>query len=116
MADDKTTAAVTTAATAQNEQRTATIRYIDRPEIDEVFSDSVTGLLYGDSGNQLLMQIYAALFIIAYNIVGTFIILKVISIFVPLRMDETTLRIGDDAVHGETAYNFGDGEEPAVAE
>jgi hypothetical protein len=27
------------------------------------------------------------------------------------------LRIGDDAVHGETAYNFGDGEEvPAVAE
>jgi hypothetical protein len=28
-------------------------------------------------------------------------------------MDETTLRIGDDAVHGETAYNFGDGEEAA---
>jgi ammonium transporter, Amt family len=41
----------------------------------------------------------------------------VISIFVSLRMDEATLRVGDDAVHGETAYNFGDGEEiPAVAE
>jgi hypothetical protein len=40
----------------------------------------------------------------------------VISIFVALRMDETTLRIGDDAVHGETAYNFADGEEPAIAE
>ena len=78
---------------------------------------SITGLLYGDSGNQLLMQVYAAAFIIAYNVVATFIILKVISIFVSLRMDETTLLIGDDAVHGETAYNFGDGEEiPAVAE
>jgi len=78
---------------------------------------SVTGLLYGDSGNQLLMQFYAAAFIIVYNVIATFIILKVISIFVSLRMDEATLRIGDDAVHGETAYNFGDGEEvPAVAE
>jgi Amt family ammonium transporter len=77
---------------------------------------SVTGLLYGDTGNQLLMQVYAALFIIAWNVVATFIILKVISVFVSLRMDETTLRVGDDAVHGETAYNFGDGEEPAVAE
>jgi Amt family ammonium transporter len=77
---------------------------------------SVTGLFYGDTGNQLLMQVYAALFIIAYNAVATFIILKIIGIFVSLRMDETTLRIGDDAVHGETAYNFGDGEEPAVAE
>jgi len=77
----------------------------------------VTGLLYGDSGNQLLMQVYAAAFIIVLNVVATFVILKVISIFVSLRMDEATLRIGDDAVHGETAYNFGDGEElPAVAE
>jgi len=77
---------------------------------------SITGLLYGDSGNQLLVQLYAALFIIAFNAIGTTIILKVISIFVSLRMDETMLRIGDDAVHGETAYNFGDGEEASPAE
>jgi len=65
----------------------------------------------------LLMQVYAAAFIIVVNAVATFVLLKVISVFVALRMDETTLRIGDDAVHGETAYNFGDGEElPAVAE
>jgi Amt family ammonium transporter len=31
----------------------------------------------------------------------------VISIFVPLRMDEATLKVGDDAVHGETAYAIG---------
>ena len=72
---------------------------------------SVTGLLYGDhTFDQLLLQIYAAAFIIVLNIVATFIILKVISIFVSLRMDEATLRVGDDAVHGETAYNFGEEE------
>ena len=68
---------------------------------------SVTGLLYGDTGNQLLMQVDGAAFIIVYNAIATFIILKVISIFVPLRMDEATLKVGDDAVHGETAYAIG---------
>jgi ammonium transporter, Amt family len=76
---------------------------------------SVTGLLYGDSGHQLLLQLYAALFIIAYNVIMTFIILKVISIFVPLRMSEAQLRVGDDAVHGETAYALGTDEEGATA-
>src|SRR6516225_9193700 len=77
---------------------------------------SGTGWLYGNF-HQFMLQIYAAAFIIVLNIVATFVILKVISIFVALRMDEATLRVGDDAVHGETAYNFGDGEEiPAVAE
>jgi len=65
---------------------------------------SVTGLLYGDTGNQLLLQLEGAAFIIVYNAIATFIILKVISIFVPLRMSEAQLAIGDDAVHGETAY------------
>jgi ammonium transporter, Amt family len=68
---------------------------------------SVTGLLYGDTGHQLLMQFYGAAFIIVYNVIATAIILKVISIIVPLRMDEATLRVGDDAVHGETAYAIG---------
>ena len=67
---------------------------------------SITGLLYGNP-KQVLLQFYGAAFIIAYNIVGTYIILKVISFFVPLRMDEATLRVGDDAVHGETAYAIG---------
>ena len=65
---------------------------------------SITGLLYGDPGSQLLLQLEGAAFIIVYNAIATFIILTVISIFVPLRMDEATLLVGDDAVHGETAY------------
>jgi Amt family ammonium transporter len=64
-------------------------------------------MLYGDPGTQLLAQIEGAAFIIVYNAIMTFIILKVISIFVPLRMDEATLLVGDDAVHGETAYAIG---------
>ena len=67
---------------------------------------NVTGLIYGNP-HQLLLQVYGALFIIVYNVIITYIILKVISFIVPLRMDEATLRVGDDAVHGETAYAIG---------
>lgn len=65
---------------------------------------SVTGLLYGDPGSQLLLQLAGAAFIILYDAIATFIILKVIAIFVPLRMADADLAVGDDAVHGETAY------------
>ena len=67
---------------------------------------NITGLLYGNP-SQLLLQAEGALFIIVYNVIATFIILKVISFIVPLRMDEATLKVGDDAVHGETAYAIG---------
>jgi Amt family ammonium transporter len=67
---------------------------------------NITGLLYGNAG-QLLLQAEGAAFIIVYNVIATYIILKVISLIVPLRMDEATLKVGDDAVHGETAYAIG---------
>ena len=67
---------------------------------------NVTGLIYGNPA-QLLAQVYGAAFIIIYNIIATYIILKVIGFIVPLRMDEATLKVGDDAVHGETAYAIG---------
>ena len=68
---------------------------------------SITGLLHGDTGHQLLMQVYGAAFIIVYNVIATYIILKLISFITPLRMDDATLKVGDDAVHGETAYAIG---------
>ena len=74
--------------------------------IKEAPGFSVTGLLYGNV-QQLALQAEGAAFIIVYNVIATFIILKVISIFVPLRMDEATLKVGDDAVDGETAYAIG---------
>jgi Amt family ammonium transporter len=67
---------------------------------------NVTGWLYGNGG-QLLLQAEGAAFIIVYNAVATDVILKIISIIEPLRMDDATLKVGDDAEHGETAYAIG---------
>ena len=77
---------------------------------------SVTGLFYGDSGHQLLVQFYGAAFVIVYNVIATFVILKVIALVTPLRMDEASLRVGDDAVHGETAYSIGPESEGELVE
>ena len=67
---------------------------------------NVTGLFYGNA-YQFVLQIYGALFIIVFNAILTYIILKVISFIVPLRMDDAALKVGDDAIHGETAYAIG---------
>jgi ammonium transporter, Amt family len=67
---------------------------------------SVTGWAYGNF-HQFVLQAEGAGFIIVYNVIATFIILKVISFITPLRMDEAILKVGDDAVHGETAYAIG---------
>lgn len=61
---------------------------------------NATGLLYGNP-QQLLLQAEAAAFIIVFNAIATFIILKVVSILVPLRADAETLEVGDAAIHGE---------------
>jgi Amt family ammonium transporter len=65
---------------------------------------STTGWFYGNF-KQFLLQAEAAGFIIVLNAIGTYVILKVMSFFVSLRMVETTLQAGDNAVHGEEAYS-----------
>jgi Amt family ammonium transporter len=64
---------------------------------------AVTGWLYGNR-HEFFLQILAALTIIVWDGLVTFVILKVISIFTPLRMSDEDLEIGDLAVHGEEAY------------
>jgi ammonium transporter, Amt family len=49
-------------------------------------------------------QVEAAAWVIAYTAVVTFIILKVIGIFVPLRLSDEELEIGDHAIHGNEVY------------
>ena len=70
------------------------------------------GAFYGGRGGvQFLKQLVAALFVIGWNVVSTTAILLAIRLFMPLRMPEEELAIGDDAVHGEEAYAlWGDGE------
>ncbi len=80
------------------------------------FSLSTPGGAIEGNWHQVWLQLVGAAFIIVLNIVVTYILLKLISLVVPLRMSEEELLIGDDAVHGEEAYAFfGDGERRPVA-
>ncbi|KAM7265837.1 hypothetical protein ACFE04_003520 [Oxalis oulophora] len=77
-----------------------------------VLAKNTRGAFYGGSGGiQFLKQIVAAVFIISWNAVSTTLICLAIRLFIPLRMTDEQLAIGDDAVHGEEAYAlWGDGE------
>ena len=80
------------------------------------FALSTPGGAIEGNWHQVWLQLIGAAFIIVLNIVVTYILLKLISLIVPLRMSEEELMIGDDAVHGEEAYAFyGDGERRPVA-
>ncbi|XP_073009351.1 ammonium transporter 2 member 2 [Typha latifolia] len=69
------------------------------------------GTIYGGGIIQLFKQIVAALFVIIWNIFSTTVILFAVGWFIPLRMPDDQLMIGDDAAHGEEAYAlWGDGE------
>lgn len=61
---------------------------------------TVKGLVYGHPW-QLVLQAFAAAWVIAYSALGTFVLLKIVSIFVPLRFPDEVLEVGDLAVHGE---------------
>jgi Amt family ammonium transporter len=60
--------------------------------------------MHGGNGHLIWVQFLAALTIIIWDGVITFLILKIISIFTPLRMSDADLEIGDLAAHGEEAY------------
>jgi Amt family ammonium transporter len=62
-----------------------------------------TGLIHG-SATLLKWQFFAALWVIVFSGVGTFILLKIVGIFIPLRMSEANMEIGDTAEHGHEVY------------
>jgi Amt family ammonium transporter len=64
---------------------------------------SATGLVFG-SATLLKWQLFAAAFVIAWSAVATFVILKVIGLFMPLRMSTENMEIGDVAEHGHEVY------------
>lgn len=66
-------------------------------------SVSGAGLFYGHP-KELLIQAGAALTIIVWDGLVTFVLLKVIGLFMNLRMSDAELEVGDVAVHGEEAY------------
>ena len=80
---------------------------VGAPKMIEYFSSdkktpdvSVSGLLYGGGFHQLSVQLIAALAIIAWNAVMTFVVLKLIGFVVPLRARDSEIEGGDLAIHG----------------
>jgi Amt family ammonium transporter len=71
---------------------------------------TTAGAFYGHP-KQLLIQAGAALTIIVWDALVTFLILRGIGLFMKLRMPDDQLIAGDIAIHGEVAYPM---EEPDV--
>ena len=63
----------------------------------------IAGLVHG-SGHLLGVQAITALWVIGFSGIGTFILLKLIGLVVPLRMSDKDLEEGDLAVHGHEVY------------
>jgi Amt family ammonium transporter len=61
---------------------------------------AVSGLLYGGGFGQLIAQFEALAVIVAFNAVMTFVVLKIVALFVPLRASEGEVAAGDLEIHG----------------
>jgi Amt family ammonium transporter len=64
----------------------------------------LAGTISGGGLELLKWQALTALWVIAFSGIMTFILLKIVSIFVPLRMSEEDMETGDVAVHGHEVY------------
>ncbi len=64
---------------------------------------SPAGVIYGN-WTLLKWQFFAAMFVIAWSALATFILLKLVGLFIPLRMSEENMEIGDTAEHGHEVY------------
>ena len=69
--------------------------------------NNVDGLFYGNV-DLLIAQILSVLIVAAYSFVGSYILLKIINIFSPLRVSSEEEETGLDlSQHGEEAYDLG---------
>jgi Amt family ammonium transporter len=64
---------------------------------------SIAGLIHGH-GVLLKWQAITALWVILFSGIGTFLLLKLVGLFVSLRMKERDMEEGDLAVHGHEVY------------
>jgi ammonium transporter, Amt family len=64
----------------------------------------LAGTISGGGLHLLGWQALTALWVIVFSGIMTFILLKIVSIFVPLRMTEEDMETGDVAVHGHEVY------------
>jgi Amt family ammonium transporter len=62
------------------------------------------GLLYTGSFTLLKWQFFAGAWVIAWSGIATYVLLKLVGLFVPLRMSQENMEIGDVAEHGHEVY------------
>jgi len=75
----------------------------------KAWNGATDGLLYGNPG-QLLIQAAAVVAAMAFSAVGTYLILKFVGLFAPLRVASREEGLGlDVSQHGEEAYARGEG-------
>jgi Amt family ammonium transporter len=68
------------------------------------YMNVVPGFSIGGGLTLLKWQALTALWVIGFSAIGTFILLKLVGLFVPLRMSEADMETGDLAVHGHEVY------------
>ena len=68
-----------------------------------IATGGVAGVVHGN-WTLLKWQLFAALFVIGWTGLCTFLLLKLVGLFVPLRMREENMEIGDVAEHGHEVY------------
>jgi Amt family ammonium transporter len=84
------------------------LEYLANPAVKGSSDVSVAGLFYTGNPAQLVHQLEAAAFIIVLNVIGTYVLLKLIGMVVPLRAPADHMESGDLAIHGiEPIPGFG---------
>src|SRR5437588_6774232 len=68
-----------------------------------IATGSAAGVIHG-SFTLLKWQVFAAAWVIFWSGLITYILLKIVGLFVPLRMSEENMEIGDTAEHGHEVY------------
>ena len=62
------------------------------------------GLISGGGLHLLWVQAYTVAWVLVFSAIGTFVLLKIVGLFIPLRMSEAEMETGDIAVHGHEVY------------
>jgi Amt family ammonium transporter len=73
------------------------------PGLGKTADISITGWIHGNA-TLMKWQLIAAVWVIVFSAIVTFVLLKLVGLFVPLRMSEKDMEEGDLAVHGHEVY------------
>jgi len=76
---------------------------------EKAWNGTADGLLFGNP-RQLLVQVLAVLVTLVFSAAGTFVLLKVVNVVVPIKVKAREEGLGlDVSQHGEEAYGSGEG-------